>query len=220
MTRPRRRLVAVGVVLTTIAGLGIAHAATLPVSSQRLTVQDLAQGATTTCTLAGATDTHIRQNSANSNYGSTTTLRVRSVGSSNWRALVRFTLTSCAIPATATVQSATLTLTTTDAATTARTYDAYRNLATWTETGVTYNTRPSTAAAATDASTTPTVDGTAMSWDLGPDVAAYVAGSATNYGWTVRDASEGSGATIENQFASDENGSTAIRPSLVVKWTP
>jgi hypothetical protein len=46
------------------------------------------------------------------------------------------------------------------------------------------------------------------------DVAAFVAGTAPNNGWLVKDANEGTGT--EFVFASRENGTIAKRPRLTV----
>jgi hypothetical protein len=216
--RRRRLVVVVASALLAVAGLGVAHAATLAVTSKRLTVVNLAQGATTTCTLAGAGDSHVRSNSTNTNYGTQQTLLVRSQNSSRRRTLVRFNLATCAIPSTATVQSATLTLGLSNA-TSSRTYRAYRNIETWSETGVTWNNRPDLASTSTDDVVTPPTDGATVSWDVAPDVGLFVAGATTNYGWTLLDAAEGTG-NVENQFASEENTGSTAKPALVVKWTP
>jgi hypothetical protein len=49
------------------------------------------------------------------------------------------------------------------------------------------------------------------------DISAFLAGTASNNGWVVKDANESSGA--EFVFASRENGTPAKHPQLVVTFT-
>ena len=50
------------------------------------------------------------------------------------------------------------------------------------------------------------------------DVASFVAGTATNFGWMIRDDTEGSAATRTATFAAKELGTVAQEPQLVVTY--
>jgi hypothetical protein len=206
--------------LTTVVAGTTAFAALLGVTSQRIAVSTvLAQTTQFTCTLnVSAADATIDQGSPTGNFGSTADLYVRS-SSANMRTLVRFDLSSCAIPATAQVSSATLELYLTQAPSTSRTHEASRVTTSWTEATVTWNNQPSTAATPTSSTTTGTAKDVWRSWSVGPDVQSFVNGSATNNGWRVRDTQESSAASIESKFGSKEYGVTTQRPKLTVVYT-
>ena len=117
---------------------------------------------------------------------------------------------------------------------TARTYAVHRVIQSWSEgnsstsSGATWKNRTATqtwttlggdfAAAATATAPTGTKNGAKVQWDVTVDVAAFLAGTAPNYGWLVKDASEGSGR--EFRFASRENGVVSSRPQLVLTYGP
>src|SRR5207253_4058460 len=67
-----------------------------------------------------------------------------------------------------------------------RTHDVYRVTATWTDTSINWNNQPAVAGSATNSQTV-TAAGTNMRWTVTSDVAAFVAGTFTNFGWRVSD---------------------------------
>jgi hypothetical protein len=114
-----------------------------------------------------------------------------------------------------------------------RTIDIFRVTAAWTETGITWNNQPfgSTinnppGSSATDTFTAGTPAGcqnlATGTYLVGAnptaDVAAFVAGSASNFGWMLRDDVEGS-ATARTQTTSAKNlGTLAQAPQLIVTY--
>lgn len=146
-------------------------------------------------------------------------------GSRNRRAVVRFDVST--IPIDAAIKTATLSLYMTT--TVNRTYGAHliTGSVLWTESGVTWNKRDSATnwttaggdfnATATSSISTGTSTGF-KNWDIKADVQAWVDGSATNNGTLIKDATENSSSQQLNQFASEENGTTARRPKLVVTY--
>ena len=106
------RGVLVGAAFVGLFGTGVALAASLGVSSAKLTVSTYASSVPpTTCTLSAATaDRYVNQASPLSNFGTASTLQVRSGLGSNRRAFVRFDLAPCSVPGNALVTSASLRL--------------------------------------------------------------------------------------------------------------
>jgi hypothetical protein len=175
-------------------------------------------------TLSAAQDAWIDAGNVTQNKGSDAKLRVKSSGPVR-RTLVRFDLSS--IPTGSCVISASLKLKLTNFGASPRTYEVRPLTAPWTEAGVTWSNRqtgtPWTTAggdcgAATSSAATGTTNAPVMTWNVKTDVAAFVVGTASNFGWLVKDASEGAGG-IEFQFASKENGTASSRPQLVVAYT-
>jgi len=58
-----------------------------------------------------------------------------------------------------------------------------------------------------------------MSWDVAADVQAWVNGTATNYGWRVKDQTE-DGGNLLSTFRTHESALVAERPTLEVTYTP
>lgn len=204
------------------AGVHVVSAASLGVSSQRLTSHSFASTVPTTeCTVTAAADAHVDESLPDTNDGSATSLRVRSFDTQrNARLLVHFDLSSCAIPAGASVQAATLDLYLSAAPASSRDHDAYRVTDAWSESTVTWNSQPTLAGSATDGAATGTVAGATVSWDLTADVTAFVAGSATNHGWLVRDRVEDAAAEQLAQFSAREHATSGQRPTLIVRYYP
>lgn len=202
------------VVLWTASG-GIAFAASLALSSNRLTVF-------ASCTLRAATaDTYVNQASAGSNFGTATTFFVRSQNlNANRRAFVRFDLASCFIPATAEVITARLSLHMSTAPTANRTYQARRATASWTETGITWTNQAAVAGSATSSTTTGTTSGVRLEWDVAPDVSSFVSGSLVNNGWRIADSVESSTTARTATFNSDEHATASQRPRLTITYYP
>jgi len=211
------------------------RAASISLTSQTLTPY---RTCTLTATPAAATveiDTTARQASATSNFGTLTTLTVSSANAANQRAYLRFDLTRCspAVPATAIVRLATLRLFVTALPAVCRTVDLFRATATWTEAGLTWNNQPFGSAInnPASASRTGTFDvGTPVgcqnrtnnSYVVGgtvtTDVAAFVAGGSTNFGWMLRDDVEGSATARTTTFSAKNLGTAAQGPQLVITY--
>lgn len=222
VSRRARRILLVGAVGCVPLVAGVALAAALGVSSAGLAVETYASSiAPTTCSLAAAdADSYVNQSSASTNYGTATTLDVRSAsGSGNRRSLVRFPLAACSIPANALVTSASLRLFMFSAPTASRTYNAHRVTGAWTEAGVTWSNQPATAASATASIATGTTSNVTLTWNVTTDVQAYVDGTS-NLGWRIADGTESSSTARLGQFRSAEHGTASQRPILDLTYYP
>lgn len=210
----RRTGIGVVAVVALAATMTVALAASLGVSSARVTLF-------ATCTLRSSpADSDVDQSSPTSNFGTSSDLYVRSKsGNANRRLFVRLDLSSCSIPAGATVTSASLGLFMTSAPGQSRTYEARRVNASWVETSITWNTQPAVVGV-TSTVATGTTGSVRLQWNVATDVQAFVSGSATNNGWRISDQTENAAASPESKFASDEHGTAAWRPTLVVGYYP
>jgi len=217
------------------APFALAMASSLGVSSQNLTPY---RTCTITATPAATTvvrDASVRQGLPNTNFGATTTSNVASGNGLNRRLYVRFDLTVCApaIPSTATVRLATLRAYLTGVPAVCRTIDIFPVTAAWTETAITWNNQPFGTAINNPPSGSRTgffsvgtpigcqnrVTGAYLVGAIvTSDVAAQVAGSATNFGWMLRDDVEGSGTTRTVTVSAKELGAVAQAPQLVVTY--
>jgi hypothetical protein len=171
-------------------------------------------------TLLPTQDAWIDGTNVTQNKGGDTKLHVKSSGAVR-RALVQFDLSS--IPAGSCVSSAALKLKLTNVGSSSRTYETHRVTASWAEASVTWSNRSTgtpwgaaggDSAATTSTTTTGITSGAVLTWDVTADVAAFVAGTAVNNGWLLKDQSEGAGG-IEFQFASKES---ATAPQLVISF--
>lgn len=174
----------------------------------------------TTDSFVSTADSHGDQENPGLNFGTADLMDVRSRKSGphakNKRSFVEFDVSS--IPASSTVGSATLTLCATAVPGATRTYEVHAVSAGWVETSITWTNQPAVAASATDTATTPASAG-CMSWDVAADVQAWVNGTATNYGWRVKDQTE-DGGNLLSMFRTRENALVAERPTLDVTYTP
>lgn len=157
-------------------------------------------------------DTHLREDDTNGNFGTDATMRVQSRNNQrNRRSLVQFSLT--AIPSGSVITSATLQLYMTAAPTGAsRTYDTHRVTRSWSETQATWD-RAATGTnwttpggdfvgTPTASTTTGTVSGVWLSWDVTADVSAWYNGTASNYGVLIKDNTESSATNYNAQLAT------------------
>lgn len=221
-----RAVVAGGAVAVAVFSATVGFAAAVGLTSSSLTVATVATTVPVqTCTPAVTDDTYAQQNSSNSNFGSATSVVVRSERlNRNKRAYIRFDISSCGIPSTARVKSATLSLVVTDAPGAARTHDVHRIAAAspmWTEGTLTWNTAASDltiAASATASAAIGTSVGETISWSLASDVQSFVSGANANLGWRIADGTEGSRTAYEAMFSSSEHGTVAQRPVLRIEW--
>jgi hypothetical protein len=213
-------------------------AAGIALTSQHLTT-------TATCALVSypatsliGVDAWVEQQHSARNNGTGTTLTISSFGTNTDRADVQFDLTRCAFapPTGAIVRSATVRLFESALPAACETYDIFRNTASWTETGVTWATQPAPATTtinqpagtlATSKSATVGTPGTCgihaansyVTWDVTSDVSAFLAGTATNNGWMIRDDVEGQGSAETLTLAARELGTLADAPQLLVTYT-
>jgi len=115
------------------------------------------------------------------------------------RSIVSFGLSP--IPVGSIISSATLTLKETGTQGTTRTIAVHRVTQSWTEGGVTWNSRDGTnswTTAGGDFVSSPTATASVIwtgvldtdTWDVTSDVQAFVPGAVTNYGWLVKDQTE------------------------------
>lgn len=221
--RPLSGVLALGLSLV-VAGAWLAHAAGVSVSSTDLTQKTRTYGSPTTCTLTATDDTYVRKDQAGTSFGGQGTLDISSSASATRRVLLRFDMTTCspAIPSDAIISAADVRLTTAGLATTAtRSYALHRATGAWTET-TTWSSQPTVAGSATWTTSVPilTAIGTVIVWSAAADVQAFVAGSATNFGWRLADTAEdGTILTTANiSFSSREAASS--RPQLVITYRP
>ena len=232
----RVALIAVALMLGTALGATatIGNAATLNLSSQQLTPT---RTCVVTATPSGTTsviDASVRQATASTNYGTSTTNDVASATSSNRRLYIKFDLSGCVptIATGATVRVATLRMYMSALPAACRTLDLFRVAATWSESLLTWTNQPFGTALnnpATSSRTdsfdvgTPTgcqnrSAGYVSGADVTTDVAAFVAGSATNNGWMIRDDTESSTTARTTTFSAKNLGTLAQAPQLVVTY--
>jgi hypothetical protein len=212
----RRRLsfLAASLVAAAALGAGAAWAASLLVSAKPLTVF-------AACLLrASSSDAYVVQNNAGTNFGTATTMRVRSQsGNRNRRTFVRFDLAGCNATSAATVTGASLDLYMSAAPAASRTYEARRVSAAWVENGITWTNQPAVGAV-TSSTVTGTTSGVRLSWTVTTDVQSWLAGSATNAGHRISDETEGSAPFREATFRTREWGTALQRPRLTILYYP
>lgn len=212
--------------VTALVAAGAALAATLGVVSERLTSWSAASTVpVSTCTLTASGDSYVNQEtlSQGTNYGSATSVQVESsqtlaLLATNKRGFVRFNLSSCSIPAAASVRSAKLRVFLFSAPSASRTWNVSRVTGSWTEAGITWSNQP--AATASTTVTTGTTSNVTLEATVTSDVSAFVSGSATDHGWRFSDATESSSTAQTGQFRSREHGTASERPTLVVTYYP
>lgn len=220
----RFRTVVLVAVVSVVLASSVGFAAALTITPKRLTVYSGSSSAgVTTCTLAApAADTYSDDAllAAGTNFGTATTLHVRSESLANKRTYIRFDLSSCSIPASARVETASMKLFLSTAPSSSRTYEAQRVTESWSETGLTGNSEPAASTSVTASASTGTTSNVTLAWNVLADVKAFVAGTATNYGWRLDDSAEGALIAIEGRFSSREHSTATQRPSLVVTYYP
>ena len=233
----RVAIAAAALTIGVVVGSGIRGAAaeSLNLTSENLTPYRTCTLTATPATTTSIIDSNVRQGSPGSNFGATTTMLVSSSGAVNQRVYIRFDLTACtpAIPASATVRLATLRLFATVLPAACRTVDLFRVTATWAEATITWTNQPfgttlnnPASASRTDSFNVGTPAGcenlTANAYMTGAtvtsDVAAFVSGSATNFGWMLRDDVEASGTARSTTFSTKNLGTVGQAPQLVITY--
>lgn len=224
----RLRWLVVVAVLVAVVSTGVGFAAALAITPRSLTVHTAASTVPiSTCTLTSAADSYVHVGSGGSNFGTATTLHVRSAVTlglvpDDKRSFVRFDLSSCSIPSNARVVTAKTKLFLSTAPTASRSNELHRVTASWGETTVTWNNQPGVAALATGTLATGTTSNVTLEWDVLSDVSAFVAGTATNNGWRIKDQVEGGllGNSYEGRFNAREHATTSERPTLEITYYP
>jgi hypothetical protein len=228
----RTQLVVLAVAFVVSLGLGVSvqsgSAASLNVNTQNLTPYRTCIVTATPTTTTSEIDASVRQATPTGNFGTATTVDVASAASANRRTYLKFDLSGCtpAIPSSATVRVATLRIYASALPTTVcRTLDIFRVTATWAEATITWNVQPTSNATRTDSFDIGTAAGCqniaagyVTGADVTADVSAYVAGTATNYGWMIRDDTESSTTTRTATFSAKNLGTLAQEPQLVVTY--
>lgn len=220
-----------------LLGVGVlsGSAANLTLNSQNFTSYRTCTITAMPTTTTAVSDSTVKQGSPTTNFGTATTITVSSGVGVNQRIYLRFDLTRCspAIPASATVRLATLWLYMTAVPAACRILDLFSATVAWAETTLTWNNQPfgTTLNNPPTASRTGTFSvGTPVGCQnqatgayvtggtVTADVAKFVAGTATNFGWMIRDDTEGSATTGTATFSAKELGTVAQKPQLVVTY--
>ncbi len=229
------RAVTIAVGMAFGASIGLASAASLNLVAHNLTPYRTCTVTATPVATISVIDAGVRQANATSNFGNVTSLDIASGNGANRRTYLRFDLTNCvpAIPASAIVRLATLRLYLTAVPAVCRTIDLFPVTSSWTELGITWNNQPF----GTSINNPPTASRTG-SFDVGTpvgcqnrttgayvvggtitsDVASFVTGGASNFGWMLRDDVEGSATTRTVTISSKQLGTIAQAPQLVVTY--
>jgi hypothetical protein len=216
------------------ASISSGAAASLNATSQALTPYRTCVVTATPSSTTAVADASVRQASATSNFGTTTTMDVASASTANRRVYIWFDLAGCSpsIPSSATIRLATLRLYATGLPSVCRTLDIFKVGSSWSETAITWNNQPLGTSLNNPAASSRT-----DSFDIGTpggcqnriagyvtdaivtaDVAAFVSGASNNYGWMIRDDSEGSSTTRTTTFSAKNLGTLAQAPQLVVTY--
>lgn len=230
----RWRIAAILLGLVGGGSVGYGAAAGLTLTSQPLTSYRTCTITATPATATAVIDANVRQASATTNFGTATTLTISSGVNVNQRVYLRFDLAQCspAIPATAILRLASLRLHASAIPAACRTVDLFPVTATWTEAGITWNNQPfgtvlnsppsasrsGSFAVGTPAGCQNQAAGYIAGGTVTSDVAMFVAGGATNFGWMLRDDVEGSATTRTMTFSAKNLGTVAQAPQLVITY--
>lgn len=181
--------------------------------------------ATTTTIQPSNADSHMYKFLSTVNYGSNADIYISPWNGCEKRGIVIFDLSS--IPSGAQVTSATLHLHEYSPLGSTRTIGVHRVTSSWTEGGVTWNSRDGTTdwgtaggdfiSTSTDEKSISWIDGSKWdSWDVTSDASAFVSGTYSNYGWIIKDENESADGDFYWQFKSKEHSSSDLRPKLEV----
>ena len=201
-------------VVLTVAGAGIAYAATLNVASAHLWAgsQTLTKSS---CTLTPSTDTFVNEAATSQTNGAATTLDVVPDTGSRKYSYLQFNLSSCGVPTTGGADSATLSIYLAGAPKGPLTVSASRVTSSWSN-STTWATQPTTAGA-TDSKPTGTTNGVWLTFTVTSDVDGFFKGTTANNGWRLTES-----GTLQNaskdlaQFSSADAASN--KPQLVINY--
>lgn len=208
--------VAAGMVAASLAGIGIAAAATLAVSSGDVWAgtQALTKG---TCTLSGksvTTDAWVDGHKAGATHGGGQSLQVERRNNRDRWTFVSFDLSSCGLPTTGGADQATLTLTLTSAPRQSRTLTLTPVLGAW-DNSLTWNAAQSLSyGQATTTVDTGTSGGAALTATVTVDVDALIKAPGTSFGWRIAD----DGASYNHSALSLGSSSSPSAPTLTIDW--
>jgi hypothetical protein len=206
------RLAAV-ILIASFAFCGIAYAASLGLSSNKLWSwgQTLNKG---TCnqTSSTADDTYVQQSNPASTGGATaTTLAISPTAGIQNYAFIRFDLSGCSLPTTAGADSATLSLyVTNNGADTISLYPVYSS---WNSTSLAWNGLGGLTVGSTATTTFSSASNGAVTATVTADVDAAIK-AGTLWGWELR-ATSGAAAVA---VGASENPASMKRPSLAVSY--
>jgi hypothetical protein len=219
------------------SGVLTGSAASLSLTSQNFTPYRTCTITATPTTTTSVTDSTARQGSPTTTFGTSSAIGVQSGVNLNIRIYIWFDLTRCSplIPSSATVRLATLRLFMSTVPAACRVLDIFPVTASWGETTLTWNNQPfgtalnnpptasrtgtfsvGTPVGCQNQATGAYVTGGAVT----SDVARFVAGTATNFGWMIRDDVEGSATTRQSQYSAKELGTVPQEPQLVITYVP
>ena len=227
-----------GVAFVVSVGLGVSvqsgSAASLNIGTQNLTPYRTCIVTATPSTTTRVADAVVRQATPTTALGTGTTFEVSSASAANRRAYLKFDLTGCSpsIPSNATIRAATLRLYASAVPAACRTLDIFRVTSAFTESTITWNNQPfgTTLNNPASGSRTDSFDvgsvagclnlaaGYLTGADVTTDVGAFVAGTATNNGWMIRDDTESSATARTVTFSAKDLGTLAQAPQLVVTY--
>ena len=177
-------------------------------------------------------DSYMNEGAKDTNYGGQTYIEVSSKPSAwgNARGILKFDLSS--IPSGSTITSVTLSLYLYSTRGYDRTFGIHKVTKNWTESGVTWNKYDGTNNWTTsggdyEATASATVTAGAVwniwvDWSsstLVSDVQGFVNNPSTNFGWIIKDQTEGSSNQDWVRFYSKEYTGTTLRPKLEVTYT-
>jgi hypothetical protein len=205
--------IAIAILVATGTSIGVAHAASLGLSSKQLHAwsQTLIKG---TCnqTSATADDTYVQQAAPTSTSGGTdTNLTIGGAPGSQTYAFVRFDLSGCSLPTTAGADSALLTLTvTTKSNDTISLFPVYSS---WSSSTLNWNGLGGLTIGSTATTTFVPSSPGALTVPVTADVDAAIK-AGTLWGWELRDTSGTASAAV----ASSENNSAGKRPSMTLSY--
>ena len=137
-------------------------------------------------------DSMVRQDAPAQNYGANLTMDVSSGGSGNetdW-SFVKFDISSLPTEEI-NLRAATLRLWAVSYPDVTRTYDVHLVTDNWTESSVNWTDQPSVNALASASADTASATSTPMEWNVVSEVADWIDGTTTNYGFRVSDKYEG-----------------------------
>lgn len=213
----------------------VGQAAGLALTSQHLTVVRTCALAALSPAAAIGADTYAEEAAPTASFGKASTMTVASWLGADARVYVRLDLARClvAIPAGATVRTATLRLYVVALSSGCRTLDLFPSPSSWSEATLTWQNQPAGTALNSPPSTKRTawlqmgsaagcpnsVANTYVAWNVTGDVAAMVAGAAGNNGWIIRDDSEGSLFPYGESFVTQDAAIPTQAPQLVISYT-
>jgi hypothetical protein len=166
--------------------------------------------------------------------GTATSFDIATKSGANGRAYLKFSLSGCSpsIPSSASVRAATMRIYASAMQPGCQTIDLFRVTSSWTETALTWNNQPFGTAVNNPATGSRTASfdvgssagcanssvGYIAGVDVSSDIAAFVAGSATNNGWMLRNDSESSSPSRTVTFSAKDLGTLAQAPQLIVTY--